>query len=291
MEIKEILKRFDNYLKVEGVRSNYPDQISRYLKYCTEKNINYSDVDVSILREYILMLREEKNHKNTSINLFINALRKFYKFLYDENLCDKKSKKATYKLRILKVETTAKDYITKADLDDLIEMFIWDRPNIQYEQVKAVLYFMYFTGVRISEIVNLKRSDVFLDKDPCEAIIRRRKNNEDLIVLFPKEVGKIVNTYFVMANEELNAFNLTEARVRYWVRQMSTFIVKNKKITPHSLRHSFAKMLVRSNMNIRNAQKLLGHKNIQSTLIYYNTDIEIARSAYKELIQLKGDKV
>ena len=150
------------------------------------------------------------------------------------------------------------------------------------EKVRAVLFFMFYTGMRAGEVVALKRQDIQLDKN--RVVIRHPKNREDRYAYFPGEIGLYLKKYFVREPETKNAFNLSYFQIRHLVNKLNQFIADGRRITPHSIRHSFANMLVEDDINVRIAQKLLGHKDISSTMIYYDPDAKLVEKLYRAKI-------
>lgn len=275
----EILEQFKNHMKVKDMSKVYENPTKQYLTYCENSAISYdniSEIDICFLEGFILYLKG-KQLKNGTIDNHIKAIRLFYKFLVDRKLIDGKVIEELYKVKLHKPEKVIKDYITKEELDELIEMaWGWYRAMDMYK-LKAILYFMFFTGVRIGELINLKREHITLETK--EALIKiPTKGREERYIFFTKEVRKLVDQYFSTEPEETNAFNVTRNQVISLIQYLRQFT--HKKITPHTLRHSFAHYLALNEIDIKVAQKLLGHKNLASTEIYYDPTKETVKKIY-----------
>ena len=148
-------------------------------------------------------------------------------------------------------------------------------------KIKAVLYFMFYTGLRAGEITRLKRRDINLKE--LRAIVRNpNKNNEERYTFFPQKIGVMLQEYFDIESEEYNAFNMTHRKLSYLLARLKMFLSEKKNLSPHILRHSFANLLAENEIGIRVAQKLLGHKSLNSTLIYYDPDLKIVEKIYRK---------
>ena len=290
---------FKNHLQAKGFDSNYFYRIKPFLTFCEENKIDYYNIKLSELNQFLLYLRTKKL-QNGTINNFINALRNFYKFLSDNKFVGQKVINIIYKIKLVKYERKIKDYITEEELSDLIEMGISFCNNIQPIKIQAILYFLFYTGLRKNEILNLKRKDIDL-KEKTVIVRIPTKNKVERIVFFPEKVNNpkvnnpkkdnkiipittILYSYFESEPEEKNAFNITSGKLSYLIHNLKAF-VPNKNLTIHTFRHSFARMLASKQIDSRIAQKLLGHKNIESTMIYYDPDIDVIKKIYNEKIR------
>jgi integrase len=244
------------------------------------------------LQEYILYLINQK-YDNGTTNNYIKGIKLFYKslttnttyltYLTTNNLPNKQEELLSIvdKLKLLPYERKIKDYFVLEELDNVIEM-VCSFYSINPFKLKAILYFFYFTGVRKGELIKLKRIDISLEEH--NAIIRGTKNRLQRIVLFPARLVPILSDYFKTDEETLNAFNLELSQIDYLAKISKQFTPK-KNFTLHNLRHSFARMLAKNQIDSRIAQKLLGHKDIASTMIYYDPDIDVIQAIYNKKIK------
>ena len=280
-----ILSLFNTYLLSKSYSKLYYLLINSYIKYCLANNIDIYNINYTSLQAYIVSL-VNKELDNGSINNCIKAIRTFYKFLLASKLITDNILQEALQLKQLPYERKIKSYFTLEEIDDMIEMHTSFGRTNPYK-VKAILYFLYFTGLRKGELMNLKRQDIsFAD---CSVIVRNTKNNLQRIVFFPKDLIPILEDYF-KEPEQVNAFNLKNGEVGYLVACLKQYTPKNKIFTLHTLRHSFARMLASKQIDSRIAQKLLGHKKIENTLIYYDPDIDIIKQIYDKNIKLKPKK-
>ena len=113
------------------------------------------------------------------------------------------------------------------------------------------------------------------------------KNRSERVVFFPKYLVPSLQEYFLLEEEKKNAFNMSRMKFDYLIKQLRDFVPREKKkgFSLHSLRHSMGNMLAEQGVDVRIAQKLLGHKDIQSTLIYYDPDINTIKKIYNERVK------
>jgi integrase len=190
-----------------------------------------------------------------------------------------------YKFKLKPAEKKKKDYITEDELKEIVEMGMSFCEQIDPYKLEVIMYFLFYTGIRRGEFLNLKRSDFDLPSNKAKIRIPT-KNREERWIYFPKELTTIIENYFNVDAEEYNAFNMTEAQLVFLMKQLKEFL-KGKNLTPHSLRHSFARMLAEKEVDIKTAQKLLGHKNLATTEIYFDPDDRIVEKNYRSKVKIK----
>ena len=280
--------QFLKWLKVKDYSLIYNPLINKFLDYCLNNNINLFNINIkdhlAIINNYLLTLKN-KNYTNGTINNYIKAIKLFYKFCVEYNyLPEDFIDRVVSKLKLLKTERKIKDFFTKQELAYIVRMgqtFYTCMPPLR---LKAVLYFLFYTGLRKSELVNLKRQDIDLEENTV--IVRApTKNKEERVVFFPDSIKDLLKKYFDSEPERINAFNVTAPMLMHMTNALKRFAPSGKNFTLHSLRHSFANMLAKNMVDIRVAQKLLGHKQIENTMIYYDPDVEIIKEIYKKKIK------
>ena len=279
----DILTQFQTHLKIKDYSCIYYNSIQKFFKYTSDNNISIENITYENVIQYLLYLKENK-YSNGYINNLINALRFFYKSLLERGTVTQELlDKTVFKIKQLKTPRIKKDYITREELDDMIEMSLTFFTWIDIYKLKAILFTLFYTGLRKAEFTNLKRQDIDLKENVL--IVRiPTKNKIERQVPFTKTVSKMMNDYFTIEGEEINAFNITKGQLTYLIGQLEQFL-PDKKLTIHTFRHSFAKYLLRSGADITIIQKLMGHKDLNSTLIYAEPDEKMAMEAYRKLIK------
>lgn len=278
MAINNILMDYLHYLKVErGLSENtinsYGIDLKLFLEYLRENEIpSFKQVNKEVIVNY--MQSEKNNNKaNSSILRSVSSLRKFFQYLAQEKIIEKDP--------MLLIDTPKKkqhlpQVLTKEEVEKLLRS-----PNtgqVLGLRDRVMLELMYATGLRISEIINLKLEDLHLTMGTLQTL---GKGHKERIVPVGDEAIKWVNRYLEEARPKLlkqkrsnylflnfHGNNLTRQGV--W-KNLKAEVRKagiQKNITPHTLRHSFATHILENGADLRIVQKLLGHADISTTQIY-----------------------
>ena len=278
MAINNILMDYLHYLKVErGLSENtinsYGIDLKLFLEYLRENEIpSFKQVNKEVIVNY--MQSEKNNNKaNSSILRSVSSLRKFFQYLAQEKIIEKDP--------MLLIDTPKKkqhlpQVLTKEEVEKLLRS-----PNtgqVLGLRDRAMLELMYATGLRISEIINLKLEDLHLTMGTLQTL---GKGHKERIVPVGDEAIKWINRYLEEARPKLlkqkrsnylflnfHGNNLTRQGV--W-KNLKAEVRKagiQKNITPHTLRHSFATHILENGADLRIVQELLGHADISTTQIY-----------------------
>lgn len=278
MAINNILMDYLHYLKVErGLSENtinsYGIDLKLFLEYLRENEIpSFKQVNKEVIVNY--MQSEKNNNKaNSSILRSVSSLRKFFQYLAQEKIIEKDP--------MLLIDTPKKkqhlpQVLTKEEVEKLLRS-----PNtgqVLGLRDRAMLELIYATGLRISEIINLKLEDLHLTMGTLQTL---GKGHKERIVPVGDEAIKWVNRYLEEARPKLlkqkrsnylflnfHGNNLTRQGV--W-KNLKVEVRKagiQKNITPHTLRHSFATHILENGADLRIVQELLGHADISTTQIY-----------------------
>jgi len=208
-------------------------------------------------------------------NMYIKALKK-WSDCFNLNLQLPKIKRVERKLpQFIELE-----YIEKEIIPRLPYIFGKDLAL----KVKAILLFLFYTGVRKSELITLKRNKINLLQR--KAYIYEVKKKRERIVFFPEKVAEVLVEYFKSEEEKLNAFNLTKERLAYIFRKLKENFPEIKEaLHPHSLRHSFAVHCIRKGIPISVLKDMLGHSTIKTTLRYVQVDEKMMEEFYRKYIR------
>lgn len=288
MANEELLENYSNYLRIKDYHRCYYDNIKKFLSFCEKNNIDLYNISYEDINSYMVYLKDCE-FSNGYINNLLKTVRCLYRYLTESGQSDISCLQTTEKFKLLAEDKRIKDFLTKKELDELIGSAITVFRRIKPYKVKALLYFLFYTGIRRGELINLKRKDIFLQEG--KAIIRApTKNKMERYVFFPQKVSKLLRRYFYFEEEEINAFNVTIRKLKTLIKNLNTLLPKGRHLTLHMLRHSFANMLASNGISVRVAQKILGHKNMNSTLIYYDPDINIVEKIYRDNIKEEDDE-
>jgi site-specific recombinase XerD len=261
----KLFQEFKDYLVLNG----YSDlsYLSR-LKFIS-KNLDLNNLTQEIVSNFIITQRKDKS-ANT-MNNYIHTLKIFFKF---KNLIIELPGS-------FKVDTKIPDYITPEYLDDKViptAECVFTRP----ERTKAILLFLYYTGIRQGEILKVKRKDI--DLNSREVKLYQSKTKQERITYFPQKVANAFNVYFLIEPEGDNAFNVTKCTLTNIFRTLKPHF-KDINLRPLLFRHSIGSYLLKQGADIRKVQEFFGHKNIQSTLHYCNVNNADIKAMYDKFIK------
>ena len=247
------------------------------------KKYNYKTPPLEIKRENIIEYINHINDHNISARSqarILSSIRSFFNFLIFENLLDNDPCKQIHTPKIgSKIPTT----LTIQEVDDIITAI--DLSKDHGERNRAIIECLYSCGLRVSELTSLKISNVLFHEDIIQVT---GKGNKQRIVPLSKSLKKYFKYYIehIRAKQNINK-NATDilflnrrgnkiSRVMIFniVKDLSKKVLKNKNVSPHTFRHSFATHLVEGGADLRVVQEMLGHTNITTTEIYthLNTD-------------------
>jgi integrase/recombinase XerD len=276
--LQKILCDFIAYITVEKRLSEntilaYKTDISKFINFIKIKKINLDNVEYCDIIDFLAYIKSFGLSSN-SIYRLILSIKQFYKFLNFEKLIKKNP--VSY-ITFPKVPKKLPSVLTFEEIMCLLNSI--DARNETNIRNKAMIELLYATGLRISELINLKFSDINF-KDCFLRIVG--KGEKERIVPFCEKAKDFLNIYISKRkdnyNENDNVFisrlGKKLSRVEFW-RQFKN-IVKNagiiKNITPHIIRHSFATHLLSGGADIRFIQEMLGHSSITTTQIYTHLD-------------------
>ncbi|HOZ35709.1 MAG TPA: tyrosine-type recombinase/integrase [archaeon] len=257
----EILKKFENELNIIGYSQKTIETYLIYLNKFSEfikkdlKEVNSDDIV-----NFLSYLKTKKNSGSATMNLVLSAIKHFYnEFLKQNILIDIKLPKKAKKIPIV---------LTPKEIKDLVE-------NTSNNRNKLIIEFMFSTGVRVSECVNMKISDLNFEEFTGNVIAG--KGNKDRIIILSKnwvaeykkyleEREKKVKSEYLFCSD--SGKPLSVDTIQKFLKISANKAGITKKISPHKLRHSFATSLLENDVNIRYIQQLLGHANLNTTQIY-----------------------
>ena len=272
-------KEFENYLKLErnlsvNTISSYLSDLNKLINYLNTKdiNINPEKIKTKNIREFLYY--QSKNIKSSSLGRLISSLNIFFEYLLIEGLIKENPIEKIEHPKIgLKIPTT----LTTSEIDKLIKKVSLNKNNgLRNETIIEILY---SCGLRVSELINLKVSDLFLRESIIKILGKGNKERfipissiaKNLVLKYINEVRSLLNikkgfedTLFI------NNRGKKLSRVMIYLILNNAAIESgiNKKISPHVLRHSFATHLIENGADIISIQKMMGHENIITTEKY-----------------------
>ena len=294
MNWKRALKEYRNYLVLEKALSNnsveaYLRDVKKLSSFCTEnKEITDSTkVSITILREFIIHLHECKSSSKSQARI-LSGIKSFYHYLSIENVIDANP---CDKIDRPRIERKLPDTLSPDEINDIINSV--DLSNPHGERNRTILETLYSCGLRVSELINLKCSKLFLEDG---FLIVTGKGNKERAVPLNKILIKYLKNYIrlIRSHQDIETghedFVFLNNRGKQLTRMMIFTIVKKhtekagikKNISPHTFRHSFASHLLQGGADLRAIQTMLGHESISTTEIYMHIDRDFVR---QEIIQ------
>ena len=258
--MNELLNKFKDWLILNDVRPTpYLYVIRRFLKVIPANQITQENVD-----NYLLKIIKE--NKPTYVNSHITTFRKFFKFLKREDITlPKNVKKEKTIHQSLTLEFFEKEIVNE------INWFGFKNPL----KVKAMLYFMFYTGLRKSEVYLLRRENI--DLKNREAKVYLKKTKKEKIMIFPKKIVTVLEEYFDSEPEKKNAFNLGAGGIAY-IFQMLKRHFPDIRIYPHLFKKSAITHLYSCDFKVEEISEMVGI-SVQTILDHY---LHIKLSAIKK---------
>lgn len=284
--IQDYIDMFCDYLKIDKHYSDntidsYRRVLDKFDNY-TKKNINKINKDD--IKDYIKHLNiDQQSEKTVAQN--ISCLKSFYKFLLTEKII---SINPLETISMPKISKTLPSTLTEDEVNKLLDINLTD--NFSFRN-KAMLELMYSSGLRVSELINLKTYDINLN----EGIVRTiGKGSKERIIPIGRFATEALSNYIndhrqSMFKKEINDYLFLNNHGKKMTRQGFFKILKKialekgikKNFSPHTLRHSFATHLLKYGADLRTIQELLGHSDISTTQIYTHVSNEKLKDTFK----------
>jgi integrase/recombinase XerC len=282
------IDKFIEYLKVqknysEFTRINYQKDLEEYFEFLNNKNYDYKNIDYKKCMNYLIYL-DEKKYKRNSISRKLSSLRTFYKFLVLNNYSDNNP---FLLISSPKKEKKIPRFINYQGIEEIFN--IPDLNTIEGQREKVILEILYGSGIRVSELVNIKIKDIDFSN---KTILIFGKGNKERIVPVGDYALEYLNKYINEGRRKnpkrgseflfLNRYGEPVSRV-YFFLQVKKYAKQagiQVEISPHTLRHCFATHMLENGAELRAVQEMLGHANIATTQIYTNISSKRILSAY-----------
>lgn len=286
-EFNDKALEFKTYLLIDKKYSNetidsYMNDLYKYYEYIKQKNLKIDNIKRKDIMEYTKYLRQKQLSTN-SINHNISVLRTFYKFLVVSNRFV--TDPIDY-LEVPKLRKTLPKVLSYEEVQSLLDI---DLTNKYSYRNKAMLELMYATGLRVSELVNLKVNDIDLEMDLIRTIGKGSKERiipiGDYAVYFVKLYINEYRKQLLKENTDyvfLNNHGKRLSRQSFYKLVKELAIKKNIKteFSPHTLRHSFATHLLDRGADIVSIKEMLGHSSLSTTQIYTHISNQKLKDEY-----------
>ena len=283
----KILVKYRHYLKLEKSLSDntvdaYLTDLDKLLAYLTLENINILDVRLENLEDFSAGLHDIGIHPRSQARI-LSGIRSFYRFLIMEDYLESDP---TELLESPQTGFKLPEVMTVEEIDLLIGSI--DRGTKEGQRNRAILETLYSCGLRVSELCNLKLSELYFEEGFIK--VEGKGSKQRLVPISPRAI-KEIRLYFTDRNlmkikpgfEDfvfISNFgkNISRIMVFHIIKELAERIGLKKKISPHTFRHSFATHLLEGGANLRAIQCMLGHESIGTTEIYTHIDRNMLRS-------------
>ncbi len=287
-KLEEILEYFLDYLAVErGLAENtliaYRYDLAKYLNFLKENKLQSFDcLNREIINNYFLYLKNLGLEIN-SISRNLVALKMFYRFMWTENFIPED---ISGLIEFPRLSKKLPHILSQREIDILLEETNFQGPLGLRDQ--AILELLYATGMRVSELINLKVEDINIENQMLRCI---GKGSKERIIPFGSKAKQSLILYLKKVREKLvknpqETILFLNSRGKKFSRQGIFYLVKeytckagiDKKVTPHTFRHSVATHLLENGADLRSVQEILGHSDISTTQVY----TQVSRKWVKE---------
>mgnify|MGYP004453557473 FL=1 len=285
----ENLERYLEYLEYQKHYStytvdNYRMDLEEFFVYLEEEGISYLDLEYSDVRLYLMYLKDTRKLKASSIDRHLSALRGFYEYLEKE----KKTKVNVFSfIKGPKKDKILPHYFEYNEIEELFSVNDMSKPLEVRNQL--ILELLYATGIRVSELVNIKLSDI--NKEERKIRIYG-KGSKERYALYGDYAADVLDIYLTKVYASLHKHGdylilnshgnkITPRGVAYLLDEMIKKTSIHKNISPHMLRHTFATHLLNEGCDILSVQELLGHESLSSTQVYTHVSKERLKEVYE----------
>jgi len=280
-------EKFLNYLQSEKRYSPltiiaYKKDLEQFFLYVSEQ-YNISDINLinhNLIRSWIVNL-VDKELSTRSVNRKISSLKSYYKFLLRESEVS-----TNPMLKIISPKTAKKlpVFVDQAGMDDLLDKVEFDE-GVKGERDKLLIKVLYATGIRLSELINIKISDVNLHESTIKV---HGKGNKERILPFSVEMKQDLET-FIETNQLNYWLFVTDKRRKMYpklvYRIVNTYLSRVTTIdkkSPHVLRHTFATHMLNNGADLNAIKEFLGHTSLSATQVYTHNTIKKLSNIYKQ---------
>lgn len=283
---------FINYLQYEKRMSSYTvvayrSDLSQFEKFAVQlvDVFSWLQVDGFLVREWVVHLMG-KGMAPRTVHRKISALKSFYRFLLVNEVVEKDP---TTMVVLPKVRKKLPFFVRIREMDNLLD-HDWFSHDFSGMRDRAILHVFYGTGMRLSELIGLKVSNIDLVQKKLKVL---GKGNKERIIPFNAELAQVIASYLEQRSKKYgnnsDVLFLTnkgeQVYHKFVYRVVKRYLAKVSTVSkksPHVLRHSYATHMMNAGADLRAIQELLGHASLASTEVYTHTTFEKLRKVYKQ---------
>ena len=269
----------------DNTEQSYRRDLKKLVAYLEEQKVDIKNADEKVLKAFVDKLIED-GFKTATVSRSVASTKAFFAYLESQGIIGKDTSKS---LKAPKVEKKFPEILT---MDEVVRLLDATKGDSAKEiRDRAMLEILYATGIRVTELINLKFSDVNLKMN----YIQCRDGNKERVIPYGNAAKDALNKYLKATreqmistkNEELlfvNCQGQKMSRQGFWkiIKYYAKKAGIDADITPHTLRHSFAAHLVENGADLRSVQEMLGHSDISSTQVYMQFQDDGIKNIYKK---------
>jgi integrase/recombinase XerD len=261
----------------------YNKDLTQFNKYIIKKyncKTHIQNITSQDIEDYLVYLKKEKNYAPASRSRNLYTIRSFFSWAYKKNII---TRNISLSVESIKLQQKERIYLTHNEIEKLLK-------SIKHPLINLVVRTLYMTGLRVSECLNLTLNTVDLNKKVIHVI--SGKGNKDRIIPISDKLYLYLKKYIEKDRPNVNSNiffatkntgKLSSQYINKTLAEVTKKLGWSKKVTCHTLRHSFATRLVEKDINLVQIQKLLGHSNLKVTSIYTHSSINKLKSAVNSI--------
>lgn len=274
MNIQDYLQSFTERLQIQRYSAssikNYNSNLFQFLTIASHKYASAGEIEIAAIEQYIFWKIKKDNISASHQRIILANIAKFYELVIEKRI----NLKHLYPQR---KEHKLPNYLTFDEVKKLIEV----THNLKH---KSIIMLLYSGGLRLSEVINLKTTDI--DSNSMTITIRQAKGKKDRQVMLSEHFLIYLRQYYIQYKpsyylfEGQNSLQYSGRSIQQIVKESAIKTGVNKIVSPHVLRHSFATHLLEIGTEIRYIQELLGHNHLKTTQIYTHIS-DVAKNKIK----------
>ncbi|MFZ4724744.1 MAG: site-specific tyrosine recombinase [Paludibacter sp.] len=286
-----VLDEYHLYLKLEKALSNntieaYESDLYKLSGYLSDAKIILQEATTEILRDFIIEISSLGIHPRSQARI-LSSIKSFYHFLIYKNILEKDP---TELLESPKIGLRLPEVLSIEEIDKIVNAI--DLSKQEGQRNKAIIEVLYGSGLRVSELIGLQLSKLYVDEGYM--LVEGKGSKQRLVPLSPQSIKQIGlwkidrNALNIKKGHEDRLFlnrrgsTLTRAMIFTIVKELTILAGIRKNVSPHTFRHSFATHLLENGANLRAIQQLLGHESITTTELYTHIDVHFLRQTIIE---------
>ncbi len=286
-----LFEEYHLYLKLEkGLSVNtinaYEGDLQKLTIYLIDAHVDLIEAQAEVLRDFLIEISTLGIHPRSQARI-LSSIKSFYHFLIYKNILQSDP---TELLESPKIGLRLPEVLTVQEIDNIVAAIDLSKPEGQRN--KTIIEVLYGSGLRVSELINLQLSKIYMDE--AYMLVEGKGSKQRLVPISPQAIRQL--QLWKIDRNELNiqkgsedilflnrrGSKLTRDMIFKIVKELATQAGIRKNVSPHTFRHSFATHLLENGANLRAIQQLLGHESITTTELYTHIDVHFLRKTVLE---------